>query len=153
MRLDTGLRHLKPKSCNKEALAALRVQTACRSLADTEGIILLDITLVLMLLLSSSPPPWSSWHISHVPDVGYRASPYQESYSGQMFFIFSTCSSIKSLMSLLLYCRDDTRLVFTWGLPITGFVQRPFCPSFVGQTQDDSSFPCCSYSCTWTCAL
>lgn len=36
------------------------VQAACKSLADTAGIVLLEISLVLMLLLSSSPPPWSS---------------------------------------------------------------------------------------------
>lgn len=57
MRLDTGLRHLKTQNGNKEALETQKVQAACKSLANTEGIILLEISLVLMLVLSSSPPP------------------------------------------------------------------------------------------------
>lgn len=139
-RQDWGIS--KPRSYNKEALATQRVQAACKSLAE----ILLEISLVLMILLSSSPPLWSSWHIFHLPDAGSRASPCQAVLQWTNAFYFL-------ILTLLLYCRDDTRLVFTWGFPITGFVQRPFSPSFVGHTQDSSSLPCCSYSCVWTCAL
>lgn len=92
-----------------------------------------------MLLLSSNPRPGhpDTYLTCQMQDA--ELLPAKQFCNGQMLFIFSTCSCIKSLMSLLFYCRGDTRLVFTWGLPITGFVQRPFCPSFVGHTQDNSS--------------
>lgn len=131
-----------------------RLQQARKfSLADTAVIVLLEISLVLMLLLSSNPPP--SHPGTHLTCQMQDAEllPAGQPYNGQMLFIFSTGSSIKSLMSLLLYCCNDARLVFTWGLPITGFVQRPFCPSFVGLTQDNSPLSCCLYSCVWICAL